>query len=260
MKVQRLIASTLFILIMLFGISSLSAQNQEKARELFRKGVRAESLSEKESYYIQALELWPVYPEAHNNLADVYEKQGDYRQAIREYNLAITFAPGFSVPWFGLGDTYFYLGKYGKAQDVYEKGLEIEPESELSLEKRRMTRAITTSIPFDFDSDKLPLQTVSRLKEIGWAFSTEELSTLSFEIHGHTDSKGSSEYNRRLSVQRAQRVKRFLLDEFNIPANRLIVKGHGENRPIALNDTPEGRAMNRRVEFQKARSQEIEEE
>ena len=67
-------------------------------------------------------------------------------------------------------------------------------------------------------------------------------------ITGHTDSVGSAEYNLRLSLDRAQAVKDWLIRN-NISASRMKVVGKGEAEPTATNATAEGRAQNRRVEF-----------
>lgn len=77
----------------------------------------------------------------------------------------------------------------------------------------------------------------------------------SVEIGGHTDSKGSDEYNEKLSMRRANEVKTFLIKKKNIAENRVIAKWFGEKQPAVPNelpngeDDPEGRARNRRVEF-----------
>lgn len=71
---------------------------------------------------------------------------------------------------------------------------------------------------------------------------------LSIEVHGHTDSEGEAARNMALSERRAQAVKSFLVKE-GAPASRIAVKGFGERQPVDTNDTAEGRAKNRRVEF-----------
>ena len=69
------------------------------------------------------------------------------------------------------------------------------------------------------------------------------------EIGGHTDSMGSEKGNQKISEKRAESAKKYLMDKFNIPGDRMIVKGYGSTKPIADNGTKEGRAKNRRVEF-----------
>ncbi len=72
--------------------------------------------------------------------------------------------------------------------------------------------------------------------------------TLRMEISGHTDNTGSLRVNTRLSQQRAESVVEYLV-EHGIDADRLDAMGYAFSQPIAPNDTPEGRARNRRVEF-----------
>lgn len=75
------------------------------------------------------------------------------------------------------------------------------------------------------------------------------------ELHGHTDAKGTDEYNQRLSNLRTYTVKHWLITEGGFAATRVKTQGHGETLPVAPNnypngtDNPRGRAMNRRVEF-----------
>ena len=68
------------------------------------------------------------------------------------------------------------------------------------------------------------------------------------EVQGHTDSKGSKAYNQSLSERRAGAVSGYLTGK-NITASRVVIKGFGETLPKYANDTDEGRAQNRRVEF-----------
>jgi len=69
------------------------------------------------------------------------------------------------------------------------------------------------------------------------------------EIAGHSDSAGSAKANQSISVKRAESAKKYIQDKYNIPADRMVVKGQGDSKPIADNKTNEGRAKNRRVEF-----------
>jgi outer membrane protein OmpA-like peptidoglycan-associated protein len=68
------------------------------------------------------------------------------------------------------------------------------------------------------------------------------------EIAGYTDSEGDDSHNLELSRRRADAVKEYLLKK-GIPENRIVTKGYGKENPIASNDTEDGRAENRRVEF-----------
>ena len=72
---------------------------------------------------------------------------------------------------------------------------------------------------------------------------------LKFSVEGHTDSDGEEVFNKKLSESRANAVVD-VMKKLGIDANRLTAKGHGESKPLSTNDTPEGKAQNRRVEFE----------
>ena len=68
-------------------------------------------------------------------------------------------------------------------------------------------------------------------------------------MSGHTDSRGSDALNQRLSSERAEKVARFLVDVGDLSKQRVTSRGYGETRPLASNETQEGRTANRRVEI-----------
>ena len=72
--------------------------------------------------------------------------------------------------------------------------------------------------------------------------------SLKVQVEEHTDSVGSDDFNQRLSEQRAESVREYLVDQL-VPANAVTAFGFGKTKPFATNDTPEGRQQNRRVEL-----------
>lgn len=78
--------------------------------------------------------------------------------------------------------------------------------------------------------------------------SIEEFPNARIIISGHTDSVGDALTNKNLSIDRADKVARFIIDVGGINADRVTSSGYGKERPVAINETPEGRAANRRVE------------
>ncbi|MFP1734900.1 OmpA family protein [Lonsdalea quercina] len=68
-------------------------------------------------------------------------------------------------------------------------------------------------------------------------------------VSGHTDNTGSPKLNQTLSLRRAEAVRDWMRDTGDVPESCFAVQGYGESRPIATNDTPDGRALNRRVEI-----------
>jgi outer membrane protein OmpA-like peptidoglycan-associated protein len=75
----------------------------------------------------------------------------------------------------------------------------------------------------------------------------QEARQVFIEIEGHTDSLGSSTYNERLGLERAEAVKRYLYEQHQIPLHKMNVISLGETKPVAPNKTRDGRAQNRRV-------------
>ncbi|NOZ60363.1 MAG: OmpA family protein [Calditrichaeota bacterium] len=102
------------------------------------------------------------------------------------------------------------------------------------------------SIHFDTNSDKISSifnNVIDQIAQLLKKYQREKI-----EIIGHADSRGTEEYNQKLSLKRASSVKSVLVKN-GIDASRLLVSGKGESDPIADNATAEGMAKNRRVEF-----------
>lgn len=102
-------------------------------------------------------------------------------------------------------------------------------------------------IEFDFDKAEVRPQYHDQLRQAA-AFINDNPGA-KFLIAGHTDNLGSDAYNTRLSKERAAAVKKYLAEQFGIGAHLLHPRGYGESRPVASNDTDEGRQLNRRVEI-----------
>jgi OmpA-OmpF porin, OOP family len=109
-------------------------------------------------------------------------------------------------------------------------------------------RIVTHAITFDTGSDVIRPESGPTLRKI--LAILQENPSLTFEIQGHTDNQGGDKVNGPLSEKRAQAVKAWLVKE-GIAASRLTTKGLGATKPLKPNDTAEGRAENRRVEFVK---------
>ncbi len=104
------------------------------------------------------------------------------------------------------------------------------------------------NVYFDFDEDTLRPESLPILDEVGLALL--QRPGIKFEILGHTDGIGSMEYNQELSDRRADTVLTYLIDNYpELDPELYSARGVGEARPIATNETPEGRQENRRVEF-----------
>lgn len=99
---------------------------------------------------------------------------------------------------------------------------------------------------FDYDKSSLQEDSFSELGELIKFLNNN--TKVKIEILGHTDDRGSAEYNKKLSDERAKEVMQYLISK-GIAANRLSAKGLGEAKPVKPNNSDENRAMNRRVEF-----------
>jgi outer membrane protein OmpA-like peptidoglycan-associated protein len=108
---------------------------------------------------------------------------------------------------------------------------------------------IAVTIHFAFDSAVILPQAATNLQSLGEALASPELAPFQIRIEGHADSTGPAAYNLGLSRRRADSVKQYLLQHFDIEAARLLTEGRGEEEPIATNTTRAGRSKNRRAEF-----------
>jgi outer membrane protein OmpA-like peptidoglycan-associated protein len=109
-------------------------------------------------------------------------------------------------------------------------------------------KIVTHGIQFDVDKSVIKPESMGTINMI-YSVLTKTPS-LKFEIDGHTDNTGNAAHNLTLSQQRADAVKEQLVS-MGIDASRLTTKGYGDTKPMAPNDTPENKAINRRVEFVK---------
>lgn len=108
---------------------------------------------------------------------------------------------------------------------------------------------VTHGIVFDSGSDRIKPESAPVLRQV--AAYLKEHAEVQVMITGHTDDVGDKAANQTLSEKRAAAVAASLGLDFGIVAARLATGGKGESAPLAPNDSPEGKAMNRRVEFAK---------
>jgi outer membrane protein OmpA-like peptidoglycan-associated protein len=120
-------------------------------------------------------------------------------------------------------------------QDLGAKETDLEVHVELPAD-----------VLFDFDKADIRGDAASALAKVATIIRAYPYGSASLE--GHTDAKGDDAYNQRLSERRAESVRRWLADKERIEAGKLSARGWGERRPVASNDTDQGRQKNRRVE------------
>ena len=140
-------------------------------------------------------------------------------------------------------------GAVGNYQDKQEAKLRQQMAGsgvEVVRKGDNITLGMPGNVTFALNSAQLNPEFDSVLDKV--ASTLVEYNQTMIQIAGHTDSTGSHEYNMKLSEQRAMSVKNYLAGR-GVPAKRMVTVGAGPDYPVASNDTPEGRAENRRVEI-----------
>ena len=100
-----------------------------------------------------------------------------------------------------------------------------------------------------FDSGKFVLKAGSTKMLVNSLVDIKAKPGWLIVVSGHTDNTGNPQLNQMLSLKRAEAVRNWMRDTGDVPESCFAVQGYGESRPVATNDTPEGRALNRRVEI-----------
>ena len=108
--------------------------------------------------------------------------------------------------------------------------------------------SVALKVYFAPNSNRILTDYYGDLNKLGEALSSPQYTSKRLQIEGHTDNVGSEKYNQVLSAKRAESVKQYLVQHFPIAPERLVTMGYGKTRPIAVNDTEEGRQKNRRIE------------
>jgi outer membrane protein OmpA-like peptidoglycan-associated protein len=140
-------------------------------------------------------------------------------------------------------------GSVGYYMDVQEAKLRQQLQG-TGVSVTRIGDNITLNMPgnitFRTDSADLNSSFFGVLDSVSLVVKEYEKTII--EVAGHTDSTGTDEYNQALSQRRAQTVATYLVGR-GVMDQRIITVGAGESRPVATNETPEGRQLNRRVEL-----------
>ena len=113
-------------------------------------------------------------------------------------------------------------------------------------QQRKNVRISAPGLKFPSGDSELESDNFALLNKITKAIDTFPGSTI--RVSGHTDSTGSDPVNQKLSEERASKVAKFLTEVGGVEASRVTAYGYGESRPVASNETADGRASNRRVE------------
>ena len=173
--------------------------------------------------------------------------------------LASLFAAGLilSVQSAVAGDLSNFAGKDPSSEEIADKlvpknktrGISVGTTTAAAAPSAAATATAVSfdQIKFQFNSAELAPESKTFLEKIGTALTSDKLNGYKFEVQGHTDAKGSAAYNMALSKRRAESVKKYLVENYKIDANRLKVVGKGKT-DLLDKDNPES-AVNRRVVF-----------
>lgn len=134
------------------------------------------------------------------------------------------------------------MGFAGEVKDLEQAVKDLGAQ----VTKQEIRINLPGDILFDFDKWDIRSDAEASLQKL--AAIIRGTGSKKVIISGHTDSKGSDAYNNKLSLKRANSVKTWLAKSAGVKPKLMQVHGYGESRPVAANDTPEGRQQNRRVE------------
>jgi outer membrane protein OmpA-like peptidoglycan-associated protein len=141
----------------------------------------------------------------------------------------------------------FKLGPIFQVQVVSITYPKSAPQNQIEQQLRSDKHAVVYGIYFDFNSDRLRVESQPVLREIADAMTPNPDWKLT--IDGHTDNIGGDVKNLDLSRRRAEAVRRALVEQYHLSIGRMATSGYGASRPVDSNDTLAGRARNRRVEL-----------
>ena len=181
------------------------------------------------------------YPDNWHHCAIIF-KNNQLKCYVDQYRI-------LTVPGLDCVPTDFgFEGVGNQVHPIVITNIRLASGGEMNLIGKKFTDAkiVTHGITFAVDKSDLKPESMGTLNMIVHILNNNP--PLKFEIDGHTDNTGAAAHNLSLSEQRANAVKDQLI-KMGISADRLSTKGLGDTKPISDNDTPEGRANNRRVEF-----------
>jgi len=218
------------------------------------------------SNYKKASQIKPDLSIAYFGVGDVYRRTNQYVEAIEWYKNGLT---RINKEDNEAKLTKYYMASIDQmAEDLRKRGVISADTIEGLLSSQ--TRGIGTiesitfgegNVPFDYNKFNIRNDAKPQLDEIGKALSrviSKDINVYSsgtpgmvIEIAGHTDDRGTDEYNLQLSNKRAESLINYLVSNFNIPRSRLKAKGYGERIPLCQGASESCYGFNRRVEVAK---------
>jgi outer membrane protein OmpA-like peptidoglycan-associated protein len=212
---------------------TIPAENQLRFRSNYVKGIISDKVSK--SPLSARIELINIEKNSMVSLVESDSVSGEYLMVLTqgaEYALYVN-KPGYLFKSFNFN--------YSEVKNFEPIIINIE------LEKATAgSMAVLNNIFFDVDKFDLKPKSLPELKKV--VRFLQENPKLRVEVSGHTDNSGSTEYNKQLSQKRALAVYDYLT-QMGIAKNRVIPYGYGPDKPVATNESEEGKRQNRRIEF-----------
>ena len=192
----------------------------------------------------------------------------EYRLSEGPFNKIIrTIAKDMAIPlkaWLPSPDTEFqFASDASSVKNNLAPPVPIEADNESSMEKdlkpepidgeketeRPQVNGVNLDIEFDFDKGTIQEKSYALLDSLGEALNSDDLKGKSIIIGGHTDTRGTEQYNLVLSKKRAESVKTYLVNKWGISQDLIEAVGYGKSRPLNDGKTTADQQKNRRVEI-----------
>jgi NitT/TauT family transport system substrate-binding protein len=224
------------------GASRLMAQSFDGINEQDAEGMLADvklpTAAENEQFFELKGDALVGYTDLYSAASNIWRKVGSLKDVTRPDVTADTsFLESAIDNW--------NSGKVVAAAPEKEFKFKPAPEkkkSEAPIVTKRMTIYFASGSSALDDNAKMVLESAAELAQtFGSAY---------IRVNGNTDSDGSRETNIALSRKRAQAVADFMVKKYGFPRDKFVVKGNGPDKPVASNSSPEGKAKNRRTDFE----------
>jgi len=222
--------------------------------------VRLKKFDEAARQYEKLMEATPRLADACVSLGDVYCIQGRYEMGKKAYENALSLNPTNRA----VGERLEALkerlrgesGGFKKADEIITRVTRsAKSGGYLTLMGIAHHTEVKDRIRFnniqfsEWSCEINRPESVNQLDEVGKALQSPDMRRLRVLVEGHTDDRGGLERNEKLSMDRAESVKQYLVDQCGVDASRIDTNGCGYSKPRFPNDTPEHMQENRRVEI-----------
>jgi len=230
-----------------------SPEARKKAVKILAKGLK-----QPEDFIAKAIDN--VRLTTYGDNVNFFNLKGNYK-GVKGEDLYNTMAKAFanirlapsSIPaWRTVSDGSLIADLEDRLAGKPGQEAEDAPKFAPATEKQKEAQAISTKrVTINFPTGVSELdENAKYIIQIQFGDLAKAFANARIRIEGNTDSTGSADVNKALSYKRAQSVAGFLAKEYNFDADRFVVVGNGPQKPVASNDTDEGRSKNRRTDFE----------